>query len=106
MRYQRVTLVAREGGERMTIDTAIHFDAAGKSLDTDSDVYVVETKSANGNGVADTVLRGHHQHPTNGCSKYCVGMSVTGSVERFNRFRPAIRKLGATPMPALPQPAA
>jgi VTC domain len=95
MRYQRVTLVAREGGERMTIDTGIHFDAAGKALDTEADVFIVETKSANGNGLADTVLRRHHQHPTNGCSKYCVGMSATGSVERFNRFRPAMRKLGA-----------
>ena len=48
-------------------------------------------------GIADAVLRRHHQHPTSGCSKYCVGMSVTGGVQRFNRFRPALRKLGALP---------
>jgi VTC domain len=98
MSYSRVTLVAREGGERMTIDTGIRFsDGDGATQSTEDDVYIVETKSSNGNGLADVVLRRLHQHPTNGCSKYCVGMSVTGSVERFNRFRPALRKLGALP---------
>jgi VTC domain len=95
MSYRRVTLVAREGGERMTIDTGIRFFGSGDERGTDEDVYIVETKSAHGHGIADTILRRHHQHPTNGCSKYCVGMSVTGAVRKFNRFRPALRKLGA-----------
>jgi hypothetical protein len=103
MSYRRITLVAREGGERMTIDTGIHFDGKpgedGRPLQrrTDDEVFIVETKSANGHGIADSVLRRHHQHPTNACSKYCVGMSLTGAVQRFNRFRPALRKLGALP---------
>jgi hypothetical protein len=95
MHYHRVTLVAREGGERMTIDSGLHFDALGEARHTDDDIFIVETKSANGNGLADRVLRRLHQHPTNGCSKYCVGMSVTGAVSRHNRFLPALRKLGA-----------
>lgn len=100
MRYRRITLVAREGGERMTIDTDIHFHdahAAQAERRTGPAVFIVETKSAHGHGLADAVLRRLHQHPTNGCSKYCVGMSVTGAVTRFNRFRPALRKLGALP---------
>ncbi len=104
MRYRRMTLVARDGGERMTIDTGIRFDAHGTERGTDDDVFVVEAKSANGNGVADSILRRLHQHPTNGCSKYCVGMSVTGSVERFNRFLPALRKLGVLPEAAACSP--
>ena len=104
MSYRRITLVAREGGERMTIDTGIHFEgqwAAREERRTDAEVFILETKSANGRGIADSVLRTHHQHPTNGCSKYCVGMSLTGAVPRFNRFRPAMKKLGAWPAPAL-----
>lgn len=103
MSYRRITLVAREGGERMTIDTGIHFngmpgeDGSTAQRRTDDEVFIVETKSANGHGIADSVLRRHHQHPTNGCSKYCVGMSLTGAVQRYNRFRPALRKLGALP---------
>ena len=104
MRYRRITLVAREGGERMTLDTAIHFNAladegaGAQQQRTDEEIFIVETKSANGHGIADAVLRRHHLHPTSGCSKYCVGMSVTGAVDRFNRFRPALRKLGALPL--------
>lgn len=96
MRYRRITLVAREGGERLTIDSSIRFLGAGADAPRpDDDVFIVETKSANGNGLADAVLRRLHQHPTSGCSKYCVGMSLTGAVARFNRFRPALKKLGA-----------
>jgi hypothetical protein len=95
MRYRRVTLVARQGGERMTIDSALRFFGDESPLETESDIHIVETKSSHGNGLADAILRGLHQHPTNGCSKYCVGMSVTGAVEKFNRFLPALRKLGA-----------
>jgi hypothetical protein len=103
MSYRRITLVAREGGERMTIDTGIAFygaerdDHQGPQQHTGHQVFIVETKSANGHGIADAVLRRQHQHPTNSCSKYCVGMSLTGGVPRFNRFRPALRKLGALP---------
>lgn len=100
MSYRRVTLVAHDGGERLTIDSDIRFLGSADDGDagmrrTDGDVFIVETKSGNGNGVADAILRGLHQHPTSGCSKYCVGMSLTGAVGRYNRFRPALRKLGA-----------
>lgn len=107
MSYRRITLVAREGGERMTIDTGIDFEGlvhhpgeGAARQRTDDEIFIVETKSAQGRGIADRILRTHHQHPTNGCSKYCVGMSLTGAVERFNRFRPALRKLGVMPTPA------
>lgn len=98
MRYRRVTLVARVGGERMTIDTDLQFFGQAASRATGADTFIVETKSAFGNGLADAILRTLHLHPVNSCSKYCVGMSVTGAVQRFNRFRPALRKLGALPL--------
>lgn len=87
----------------MTIDTGITFFGSGQeSTDagqrrTGDSVFIVETKSAHGHGLADAVLRRYHQHPTNACSKYCVGMSLTGGVQRFNRFLPALRKLGEMP---------
>jgi VTC domain len=104
MSYRRTTLVAQQGGERMTIDTDIHFldaHAARAERRTGDALYIVETKSALGRGLADAVLRRHHQHPTIGCSKYCVGMSATGAVQRYNRFRPALRKLDSLPPAAL-----
>ncbi|ENO91037.1 VTC domain-containing protein [Thauera sp. 28] len=97
MRYQRVTLVAREGGERMTIDGKLLFSKGERSLSTRPDVFIVETKSANGNGIADKILRALHQHPTSRCSKYCVGMAALEAVARHNKFLPALRKLEVVP---------
>lgn len=93
MHYQRITLVAKEGGERMTIDTSLHFEANGTSREVQPDMFIIETKSARGNGIADKILRGRHLHPTKRCSKYCIGMASTGAVERQNKFLPALRRL-------------
>lgn len=93
MDYRRITLVAREGGERMTIDTALQFRAPGAERAVRQDMVIVETKSARGNGIADKILRGLHLHPTDRVSKYCIGMAATGQVQRRNRFLPALRRL-------------
>lgn len=93
MEYERITLVAKEGGERMTVDTALAFRANDASRAVSPDMFIVETKSARGNGVADKILRGLHLHPTRRCSKYCVGMAALGQVPRHNRFLPALRRL-------------
>lgn len=94
MSYRRTTLVAKAGSERMTIDSRIRF---GDGTAPDGALFIVETKSAHGHGLADAILRRHHQHPSKGCSKYCVGMSATGSVRRYNRFRPVLARLGMLP---------
>lgn len=96
MQYERITLVAREGGERMTIDTRLAFYAANAEREAAPDMFILETKSARGNGIADKILRSEHLHPTKNCSKYCVGMAALGLVARHNRFLPALRKLSLT----------
>lgn len=93
VRYQRITLVAKSGGERMTIDAKLHFGTADKTLDATSDVFIVETKSALGRGFADKCLRRVHARPTGKCSKYCIGMAALGEVSRWNRFMPTMRRL-------------
>ncbi|HRD78853.1 MAG TPA: polyphosphate polymerase domain-containing protein [Hyphomicrobiaceae bacterium] len=93
MQYRRITLVAREGGERMTLDTCIEFRASNGGTAVDPGAFILETKSSNGNGLADRVLRSHHLHPTKRCSKYCIGMAATGQVQKRNRFLPGLRKL-------------
>jgi VTC domain len=93
MRYKRVTLVAKEGGERMTIDNQLVFMNSNASCPVDGDVFVVETKSSNGNGIADKVLRSLHRHPTKHCSKYCAGIAALREDVTSNNFLPVLRKL-------------
>jgi hypothetical protein len=93
MQYERITLVAKAGAERMTIDTALCFQAANVTRAVRPDMFIIETKSARGNGIADKILRAMHLHPTKRCSKYCIGMAATEQVARRNRFLPALRRL-------------
>lgn len=93
IQYERITLVAKEGGERMTIDTRIDFFAGDRARAVSPEVFIVETKSAKGNGIADAILRSLHLHPTSRCSKYCIGMAALGQVDHANRFLPALKRL-------------
>ncbi len=105
MAYRRVTLVARRGGERMTIDRALVFKDGARSQAIGPGLLVVETKSRNANGIADKILRSHHQHPTKHCSKYCAGMAALKKVRKHNNFLTALRRLQVVPRASLQVPA-
>ena len=92
--YQRITLVAKEGGERLTIDTGMMFNGPKASRAADQSIFIIETKSARGNGIADKIFRAQHATVTKRVSKFCIGMAVTGQVVRYNGYLPAMRKLG------------
>lgn len=96
IRYRRITLVAKDGGERMTIDTDLAFTSANSTRRCGSEVFIIETKSALGRGFADLCLRRVHERPMTKCSKYCVGMASLGEVRRSNLFLPTMRKLNLT----------
>ncbi len=104
--YTRVTLVARLGGERVTLDSALDFAAGGRHRGLGDRLFILETKSANGNGIADRILRRLHQHPVKHCSKYCTGMAFLQQGLKHNNFKPVLRRLAEFPGDAdLPTPA-
>jgi hypothetical protein len=92
--YSRTTLVARAGDERVTIDRRISFRGDGEWCEVPRDRWIIECKGASRNGRMDALLRRQGHHPVRGCSKYCMGMGVTGQVDQVNRFLPAMRRLG------------
>ncbi len=94
MHYRRMTLVAKNGGERMTLDNGVQFQMDGSERQIDSSLFIIEAKSAKGNGVADRILRRLHQHPTKHVSKYCTGLATMRSGVKHNNFRRALNKLG------------
>ena len=76
----------------MTIDTRMTFNNGDDQRVVGPDMFIIETKSARGNGIADRILRGMHMHPTNKVSIYCIGMAALGQVSQHNRFLPALRR--------------
>jgi len=101
MQYERMTLVARVGGERLTIDRSLRFWNDDTAEEVSPEMVVIETKSAFGRGIADTILRGAGHHPVGSCSKYCIGLAALGMVPHYNKFLPAFRRL----LPHLETPA-
>jgi VTC domain len=93
MTYKRSTLVAKAGGERLTVDNSLTFWREKSTISIPENRYVIETKSRNGNGIADQILRALHQHPINKCSKYCVGLALTSPDLTSNNFKSTISKL-------------
>jgi VTC domain len=93
MRYQRLTLVAKDGGERMTLDSRVRFIMDGETRQVDEQLFIIEAKSAKGNGIADRILRRLHQHPTKHVSKYCTGLATMSGGLKQNNFRSALKKL-------------
>lgn len=94
--YRRCTLVARQGGERVTIDFALGFDHpdnTDNSIRVGDNFIIVETKSGNGKGIADTVLKSLNIRQASKCSKYCLGVNLSGAVDQSNYFLPMIRRI-------------
>lgn len=94
MRYRRITLVAKDGGERMTLDNGVCFKMNGGERAVDASLFIIEAKSAKGNGIADRILRRLHQHPTKHVSKYCTGLATMREGTKSNNFRRALKRLG------------
>ena len=90
--YRRITLVAKDGGERLTIDHDLSLNLNEVSSDVPSGLAIFETKSKNGNGIADKILRSESIPRVKGCSKFCLSMALSGKMTKYNKFLPLIRK--------------
>ncbi|HHW64198.1 MAG TPA: polyphosphate polymerase domain-containing protein [Rhodocyclaceae bacterium] len=85
--YQRMTLAAADGTERITCDFNLAFGANNRWQGRMAPDYVlVETKSSRGRGAADKLLWSLGARPTSG-SKYCLGLSLVQPTLRSNPFQ-------------------
>jgi len=91
MTYQRLTLAAPQGGERLTCDFSLDFGTASLA----DGHAILEAKSANGRGAADRVLRAMGVRPVS-CSKYCAGIGLTRGEVRANPFSRTLRRYFVT----------
>lgn len=73
--YHRATLVDRGAGSRLTVDVGVSFADLGRTVAAPHGTVLVETKSANGSGPADALLRSLGARPVS-VSKYCIGIAL------------------------------
>jgi hypothetical protein len=89
--FRRITLIARDYSERLTID----LDIAFRGVDGDvalPRLVVAEVKQAGFNANSEFVrlMRSLRVRPAD-FSKYCVGVALTTAGIKRNRFKPALR---------------
>jgi hypothetical protein len=81
--FDRVTLAACEGSERLTCDFGVRLVGRdGRSVQMHEDLILIETKSEDGESPADRELE-QMAVQTISLSKYRVGISLVGGAERF-----------------------
>ena len=92
--YRRITLVSLTSPERVTLDNGLRFvdTATQRSRFLRDAQWIVETKSARGQGLADARLREAHVHPVS-VSKYVLGVALTDPGVRVNDYAGLIRGL-------------
>jgi hypothetical protein len=90
--YDRITLVAKTGSERVTIDRNLHFSAEGRSVLLD-DRIIVEVKQERGKRTSlDRQMRSIGIKPGS-ISKYCLGILQLYPEAKRNRFKLPMRIL-------------
>jgi VTC domain len=93
MRFERLTLVAPERGERLTCDVGLAFAAPdGAAGRLAAGTAILESKSRSGAAIADTALRALGVRPVTGCSKYALGIALTYRGVNDNPYRTLLRR--------------
>lgn len=94
--YRRITLVARQSAERVTIDHDLRFQRpGGGEAELLPAFAIVESKAASTRAAADHVLRALKGRPVS-VSKYVAGMALLS--ERVpNDLRPVVRRYFSAP---------
>lgn len=88
--YERMTLVAKRGDERLTIDGDVtFFDEHTRRL-LSAERWVLEVKSSSGRSPINKWLLRQGIRPVKRCSKYSMGMSLL-KYPHNNRFRPVLK---------------
>jgi hypothetical protein len=83
--YSRITLVSKTTAERMTIDFNLEFRNDRQATPIRS-MLIVETKSADGKGIADALFR-RSGIRSKSCSKFCLGANLLKYNVKHNRFK-------------------
>ena len=90
-RYRRITLLAPDAEERVTLDLGLNLACDGRGHDLAGGRVLVETKGTRGYCAADRVLRGLRARPLAAASKYCTAVLLARPDIPPGPFRPALR---------------
>lgn len=90
--YRRMTLVATEGGQKLTCDFDLRVLAtSGRGGSLIPRHVIVESKAERAGGEFDHLLHSLGARPVS-CSKYCLGIAMTHDEVKANAFRSLLQR--------------
>jgi len=94
--YDRITLVSKNGEERMTID----FNIKTKNLRRKNgrvvnlkNLVIIESKTLKADALALEVMKKHNIKKAKACSKYSLGVIYAGLAEKYDHFSETMEEI-------------
>lgn len=95
-KYNRMTLVSRDGQERLTIDFNISIrdvrNEKAKNIKL-KNLVVVESKSLSDECISAAIMQMHNIELSNSCSKYSLWVVYSGLAEKWSKFEETMEKI-------------
>ncbi|MCP4523041.1 MAG: polyphosphate polymerase domain-containing protein [Candidatus Gracilibacteria bacterium] len=94
--YNRITLVEKTGGERLTIDFNIQTCdvRAEKTQDIPlKNLVIIESKSLGENCKSEALMKKYNISQANSCSKYSLGIVYAGLVKKYDTFQNTLNEI-------------
>lgn len=89
--YNRINLIGKNCPEKVTIDLNINFVNTVNRFSLD-ELALIEVKQKRVDNSCPLMkkLKSLNIHKTDGFSKYCIGLALTDSKVKYNRFKPKL----------------
>ncbi|MCH8518740.1 polyphosphate polymerase domain-containing protein [Candidatus Gracilibacteria bacterium] len=94
--YNRLTLVNKDGSERLTIDFNISVRDLRNDIANDitlDNLVIIESKSLSENCKSVQTIEAHGIARANSCSKYSLGVVYSGLAEKWSKFQETMNRI-------------
>ncbi len=96
-KYNRLTLVSKDGNERLTIDFNIETQdlrSKKKKLTKLKNLVIIESKSLSENCLSCELMEKHNIAKAKACSKYSLWVIYSGLAEKWSHFSKTLKAIG------------
>jgi len=95
-KYKRITLVSKDGSERLTIDFAIKTENLRNPNQNEIDLknlVIIESKSLNQDCASCKIIEKHGIKQAHSCSKYSLWVIYSGLAEKYDTFKDTMEEI-------------
>ena len=96
-KYKRLTLVSKDGNERLTIDfwiTTKDLRNKRKKMSRLKNLVIIESKSLSKDCLSCKLMEKHNIVKAKACSKYSLGVIYSGLAEKWSHFSNTLKAIG------------